>query len=269
MRGRVSRRSPTYDAIAAAQPLVIRGLCREWPLVRAARRSQTDFAQALAALDSGVPVDVLHMPPEAGGVVGYNDALDGFNYRHFKVTATDGGDARCGQVWAYDPAGSRLQLVFESPDPLVLDYPDNVVLSPRGGLVICEDSDQPVQRLYGMTREGGLFEFCRNNAVLGGEKGFAGDYRDAEWAGACFSPDGRWLFANVYSPGFTVAIRRRRSAALSTILPSTLVMTSPPSTPAFSAGLPAMTLPTRAPCGLPSPMASATSFVMSPGSTPR
>ena len=46
-------------------------------------------AQALAALDSGVPVDVLHMPPEAGGVVGYNDALDGFNYRHFKVTATD------------------------------------------------------------------------------------------------------------------------------------------------------------------------------------
>ncbi len=121
-------------------------------------------------------------------------------------TATDGGDARCGQVWAYDPAGSRLQLVFESPDPLVLDYPDNVVLSPRGGLVICEDSDQPVQRLYGMTREGGLFEFCRNNVMLEGEKGFAGDFRDAEWAGACFSPDGRWLFANVYSPGLSVAI---------------------------------------------------------------
>ena len=66
-------------------------------------------------------------------------------------------------------------------------------VSPRGGLVICEDSDQPVQRLYGMTREGGLFEFCRNNVLLGGERGFAGDYRDAEWAGACFSPDGRWL----------------------------------------------------------------------------
>ena len=36
--------------------------------------------------------------------------------------------------------------------------------------------------------------------------GFAGDYSDSEWAGACFSPDGKWLFANVQEPGFTVAI---------------------------------------------------------------
>lgn len=121
-------------------------------------------------------------------------------------TATNGGDASCGQVWAYVPAQESLELVFESPDPLVLDYPDNVVLSPRGGLVICEDSEQPVQRLYGMTREGGLFEFCRNNVQLDGAMGFAGDFREDEWAGACFSPDGKWLFANVYSPGFTVAI---------------------------------------------------------------
>jgi len=121
-------------------------------------------------------------------------------------TATNGGDAACGQVWAYHLADRKLELVYESPDPLVLDYPDNVVLSPRGGMVICEDSTQPVQRLYGMTREGGLFEFCRNNVRLDGTLGFAGDYRDEEWAGACFSPDGRWLFANIYSPGLTVAI---------------------------------------------------------------
>ena len=86
------------------------------------------------------------------------------------------------------------------------NYPDNVVLSPRGGLVICEDSSQPVQRLYGMTGAGGLFEFCRSDVVLEGQGGFTGDFRGAEWAGACFSPDGRWLFANVYTPGFTVAI---------------------------------------------------------------
>jgi secreted PhoX family phosphatase len=121
-------------------------------------------------------------------------------------TATNGGDAACGQVWAFYPGAEVLELVFESPDPLVLDYPDNVVLSPRGGLVVCEDSEQPVQRLYGMTREGGLFEFCRNNVQLDGAMGFAGDFREEEWAGACFSPDGKWLFANVYAPGFTVAI---------------------------------------------------------------
>lgn len=73
------------DAVAAARPLVLRGLCRDWPLVQAARRSFGEFAQAVAAMDNGAPVDVLHMPPEAGGVVGYNEAIDGFNYRHFKV----------------------------------------------------------------------------------------------------------------------------------------------------------------------------------------
>ena len=28
----------------------------------------------------------------------------------------------------------------------------------------------------------------------------------SEWAGACYSPDGDWLFANIQSPGVTVAI---------------------------------------------------------------
>ena len=41
---------------------------------------------------------------------------------------------------------------------------------------------------------------------LDGYLGFSGDFSEAEWAGTCFSPDGRWLFANIYAPGFTVAI---------------------------------------------------------------
>lgn len=144
---------------------------------------------------------------EAGGASIFT-RLEGCIFGDGRVyfTATDGGDADCGQVWAYHPGAEILELVFESPDRQVLDYPDNVVLSPRGGLVICEDSEQPVQRLYGMTRGGGLFEFCRNNVVLDGHAGFSGDFRDEEWAGACFSPDGKWLFANIYQPGLTVAI---------------------------------------------------------------
>lgn len=77
------------DAMTAAQPLVLRGLCRDWPLVQAAKRSPNEFAQALAAMDNGATVNVLHMPAEAEGVVGFNAALDGFNYKHFKVTTTD------------------------------------------------------------------------------------------------------------------------------------------------------------------------------------
>lgn len=78
-------RDALAGAMAAGEPLVLRGLCRDWPLVRAAQRGFGDFAQALSALDSGAPVDVLHMPPDAQGAVGYNRALDGFNYRHFRV----------------------------------------------------------------------------------------------------------------------------------------------------------------------------------------
>jgi secreted PhoX family phosphatase len=122
-------------------------------------------------------------------------------------TSTDGGNAQCGQIWRLRPSQQTLELFYESPSKAVLDYPDNICLSPSGSIVLCEDSKQPVQRLFGMTREGALFELARNNAVFKGElPGLTGDFRGAEWAGACFSPDGRTLFANVYSPGFSVAI---------------------------------------------------------------
>lgn len=33
----------------------------------------------------------------------------------------------------------------------------------------------------------------------------AGDYRQNEWAGASYSPDGKWLFVNIQTPGVTFA----------------------------------------------------------------
>ena len=43
--------------------------------------------------------------------------------------------------------------------------------------------------------------------MLRGEKnGLAGDFRGFEWAGATCSPDGKWLFANIQTPGITFAI---------------------------------------------------------------
>lgn len=122
-------------------------------------------------------------------------------------TATNGGDAGCGQVFAYSPGSQRLRLVFESPGREVLDYPDNIALSPRGGLLLCEDGERTGMLMQGLTADGTLFPFARNTVVLDGTPfGHAGDFRGAEWAGCCFSPDGRWLFANLYSPGLTVAI---------------------------------------------------------------
>lgn len=118
------------------------------------------------------------------------------------------------------PSQQRLELFVESPGASVFDYPDNLCLHPRSDLiVVCEDSKQPVQRLYGLRRRdgidglNGLFELARNNVQLAGGEldklpGLKGDFRSAEWAGTCFSADGKTLFANVYRPGFTLAISR-------------------------------------------------------------
>ena len=120
--------------------------------------------------------------------------------------STNGGDAQQGQVWELDPAADRLRLLFESPGADVLNMPDNVCVSPRGGLLLCEDGVEP-QFVHGLTVDGQIFPFARNNVVLAGEKnGIEGDFRGREFAGATYSPDGRWLFFNIQTPGISFAV---------------------------------------------------------------
>jgi uncharacterized protein len=130
--------------------------------------------------------------------------------------STSGGDAKngdvnrdgyregFGQVWAYRPdrhgGGGTLVLVYESPSGAECDSPDNLTVTPRGGLIACEDDAasayvdthplapgiENVNRLIGITRGGEAFELAVN--VLNG----------SELAGACFSPSGRTLFFNLF-----------------------------------------------------------------------
>ena len=121
------------------------------------------------------------------------------------IVSTSGGIGQ-GQIWEYDPGDETISLLFQSPGAAVLNAPDNITVSPRGGLVLCEDGNGQ-EFLHGLTVEGEIFKFAQNNVVLNGERnGFVGDFRDREWAGACYSPDGKWLFANVQTPGITFAI---------------------------------------------------------------
>ena len=122
------------------------------------------------------------------------------------VVSTDGGDVRRGQVWEYEPARERLRLLFESPGREVLDMPDNLCVSPQGGIVLCEDG-RDGNFVRGLRTDGRIFPFARNNIVLDGRpNGISGDFRSSEFAGATFSPDGRWLFVNVQIPGVTIAV---------------------------------------------------------------
>jgi hypothetical protein len=56
---------------------------------------------------------------------------------------------------------------------------------------------------------GRTFTFAMNTVNLAQDYNKAvlkGDYRQSEWAGACYSPDGQWLFVNIQTPGITFAI---------------------------------------------------------------
>jgi secreted PhoX family phosphatase len=149
---------------------------------------------------------------EAGG--SWFDALEGcvFSAGRIWFTSKTGGNARSGYVFEYDPGAEAVRLIYESPGHGELSGPDNLVMSPRGSLVVCEDKTswfKTGQRLAGLNADGRLTHFCGINPELDATHlGF--DLRDtarkSEWAGACYSPDGQWMFVNIYNPGCTVAI---------------------------------------------------------------
>jgi secreted PhoX family phosphatase len=101
-----------------------------------------------------------------------------------------------GQVWSYKPEDQRLRLeVFlalkDVNEPG--EGPDNITVSPYGGLFLAEDGDG-IQHLLAVDDAGRVSPFARN----------ARD--DSEFTGVCFSPDRSTMFANIQSPGVTFAI---------------------------------------------------------------
>ena len=73
---------------------------------------------------------------------------------HIYFVSTSGGTAGRGQIWSYDTEANTLKLIFESPGAAVLDGPDNICVTPRGGLVLCEDGGGSDQYMHGLTVNG-------------------------------------------------------------------------------------------------------------------
>ncbi|HZG96072.1 MAG TPA: alkaline phosphatase PhoX, partial [Mycobacteriales bacterium] len=130
--------------------------------------------------------------------------------------ATSGGAAGAGQIFHYRALSTdrgQLMLVFESRSASVLDSPDNICVSPRGGIVLCQDGSG-MEFMHGLTPAGEIFPFAQNNIVLPAavmaERAYTGtgDYRGSECCGATFEPkNGNWLQAHRDPP------RSRRPAA--------------------------------------------------------
>ncbi|MGY1424310.1 alkaline phosphatase PhoX [Lysobacter sp. A289] len=124
-----------------------------------------------------------------------------------------------GAVWVLDLPSQTLRALFVSGNQLAANNPDNVTVSPRGGVVLCEDGGEsldqygPGARVLGLTGAGESFYLAKNNAELtssqiagAGKQVAEGDYRRGEFCGACWDPAGETLFVNIQTPGITLAI---------------------------------------------------------------
>lgn len=148
----------------------------------------------------------------AGGKLFIVDTAAGIN------TAGNVGNGD-GAVWELTLSTMRLRALFVSGNQTAGNNPDNVTVSPRGGIVLCEDGGGSTDvfgtgsRLLGLNAAGEAYILGKNNLTLtaaqigaAGKLVAPGDYRGIEFAGGCFDPIGRVLFASLQTPGITVAI---------------------------------------------------------------
>ncbi len=117
---------------------------------------------------------------------------------------TDGGKVQKGQIFRYFPSSAEgtageteqpgeVELFLEPNDTDLLRNGDNICIAPWGHLVICEDTGG-TNSIRGVTPKGEFYTIARNGM------------NGSEFCGACFSPDGEWLFVNIQKPGLTLAI---------------------------------------------------------------
>ena len=141
-----------------------------------------------------------------GGPVTRSRKLEGAYWRRGKAyivcsfaRTSDGSVSdHDGQVWSYDPTTRKIELEVRfavNPDEASdrPDGPDNIAVTPSGGLILAEDGGG-VQHVLGVNRRGESFLIARNPVD------------DAEFTGPTFSPDGRTLFVNIQTPGTMFAI---------------------------------------------------------------
>ncbi len=186
------RNQPAYDARENQVPG--RRLSVQWHDITEPDPEYANDDDAAGTFQQGI---------RAGGAI-FN-RLEGCWYAGGSVyfVSTSGGDAKngdvnpdgyregYGQVWEYRTRERRLILHYESPGGEVMDSPDNLTVTPRGGLMVCEDDASDLDgknpnRVIGISPNGRAFVFAENV------------FSDGELAGVCFSPDGETMFVNLY-----------------------------------------------------------------------
>ncbi|MFN4037912.1 MAG: alkaline phosphatase PhoX [Erythrobacter sp.] len=183
------------------QAMVVEGLAdtRNWQDMTMARRQF--YPVCWVDLDDvEAPKDDLRLRAAAAGaaLVARGEGIH-MGTDDLFICSTSGGVKQLGQIFRLVPGRGkgpcRIELFFESDSPEQFNFGDNLTVAPNGHLVVCEDqyTDVVDNYLRGITPEGSAYPLARLRM-------------QCELAGACFSPDGRTLFVNAYSPTRTLAI---------------------------------------------------------------
>lgn len=183
------------------QAMVVEGLAdtRNWkaPMMPVGRSYPVSWVDLD---DVEAPKDDLRQRAAAKGaaLVARGEGLH-MGMREVFACSTSGGGKQLGQIFKLTPglagAPDTVELFFESESTDQFNFGDNLTVAPNGHLIVCEDQYTVMvdNHIRGITPQGAVYEFARLHA-------------QTEMAGACFSPDGKWLFVNVYSPTATLAI---------------------------------------------------------------
>ena len=77
------------DILYSAEPLVLRGLTADWPLVEAAKQSSAKAESYILQFDSGQPLTAYRGPGDINGRIFYNHDLSGFNFERIRLPLTE------------------------------------------------------------------------------------------------------------------------------------------------------------------------------------
>ncbi len=120
--------------------------------------------------------------------------------RKLYFVSTNGGPGATGQgegqVYEYNPRNGKLKLIYHSASNVECENPDNLVVTPNGALILCEDNASPIipgpandaERLLGVTLDGNIFTLAKNNVNF--TAGGLGEYTRPA-SGRLFTGDSR------------------------------------------------------------------------------
>jgi Cupin-like domain len=81
------------EIVEGCRPVVLRGLVRDWPMVKASLQSPSAFKDYLLPFDAGVQMEAFFGEPRIAGKYYYADDLKGFNFERRKMRLGDGIEA--------------------------------------------------------------------------------------------------------------------------------------------------------------------------------